>query len=304
MCGDVSVGKPQQMKKVILLLSLLAPVLSSFAQALTEKKGVRIWEHHSSSINNNMPFGNGANGSEAGYDFISHKHYPSFNPATQSKWTASFRVSLDLAEHNGKYGGNKPFGFTSGVSSIWMGDIEGNGMTLYMEAPSSFNYTSATKATDIKNAFDATKATKAIETVTNGKIYLAQVRGSSIYVAMKITKVQNLPLNHAPNTNADVYFEFDYKYGNAGATSIETTTIGEESFTIVPNPAKGMFKIELPSSLDAAKTVVSISNMTGQIVYSEKYASGEITHNLPAGNYIVRLNADDKVYQSRLTIVE
>jgi hypothetical protein len=290
------------MRKLILLLSLFTPVLS-IAQQLTEKKAVRIYEHHSSSINGNKQFGAGANGDSSGYDFVKHTYYGSFHPTLGKQWSASELENIDMVEHNGKFGNNGPFGITSGVSTIWSGDIKGNGTTMYMEAPVTFNYATSTKVTDIKNAFDSAKATVAIGAVTNGKIYLARIRKGNQYVAMRITNVLNLPPNFNMG-NADVYFDFDYKYGTYDPTGVNDVTTAVKTFTINPNPARGSFKISLPATLNAANTAITIINVTGQVVLSGKYEDNYMEHNLMPGNYIVRLTDGMTTCQSRLVISE
>jgi len=289
------------MKKTILLLSLLIPMLA-IAQSVTEKKAIRFYEHHSSSINGNKQFGAAANGSKSGYDFAKHDYYGSYKPVLGEEWTPAELQNIDMVEHNGKFGNNGLFGITSGISSIWGGDIEGNNTTLYMEAPATFNYTSATKVTDIKNAFDNTKASKSINVIENGKVYIARIRNGNQYIAMKVTNVLNLPPNFTMGI-ADVYFDFDYKYGTYDPTIVPDIT-NLESLSIVPNPARNSFKVALPKKLNAANTVFTVFNIAGQTVLSQMYQDTQIDHQLPAGNYIVRLSDGTIMYQSRLSIVE
>lgn len=290
------------MRKLTLLLTLFPAI--SMAQSLTEKKAVRLYEHHSSSINGNKQFGSGANGTNSGYDFVNHAYYGSFKPGMGGGWTAAELQNIDMVEHNGRFGNNGPFGFTSGVSTIWGGDIKGNGTTVYMEAPASFNYTSATKVSDIKNVFDSMKAAKAVTTVQNGKIYLARIRNSNQYVAMKVTDVLNLPTGFTQGI-ADVYFDFDYKYGTYDPTTgINDMTVNTQDLQISPNPAKGIFKISLPTDLVAKNTTLTVIDLAGKIVLSERYQSENIEHHLSPGVYAVRLTDGFTGYQSRLVIAE
>ena len=83
--------------------------------------------------------GQGASGVQSAYDFVNHTYYNSYDSATFDAYTNGEEANIDMAEHNGPYGNQGPFGFTSGVSSIWNGDIQGNGTTMWMMAPPGFN---------------------------------------------------------------------------------------------------------------------------------------------------------------------
>jgi hypothetical protein len=284
------------------LLAALSPVVC-LAQPTTEKKSIRLYEHHSSSINQNLPYGYGANGSTSGYDFVNNDYYDSFNPSTMGGWTAAEQANIDMVEHNGGF--NAPFGFTSATSSIWAGSIMGNDITVYAEAPAGFIYDSASNASYIKDAMPAS-ASKEIPEVVANKVYLAKIRNLDLYVAIKVTNVKNVSPSTRPGMDADdVYFDFDYKYGYYFPTDVKSISKTESTFNIAPNPSNGSFRIaEMPKGLQMNNATVRIMDMTGRTVYAQPASTMNINTNLPAGNYIVLLTDENSRYKSRLVIVE
>ncbi len=160
------------MKRNLLFLSLLGSSLAIHAQSLTAVTGLKLFEHHSSSINNGAPFGSGANGSKSGYDFVTRNYFNSFNPSNFGAYTNGEEANIDMVEHNGRFGNNGKFGFTSGVSTIWNGDIKGNNLTVWMEAPASFNYNTVNNVSQVVAAFNPATATKSIAEVKENQVYL------------------------------------------------------------------------------------------------------------------------------------
>ena len=290
------------MQKFTLLLATLLP-FACLAQPTAEKTNIRIYEHHSSSINQNMPYGYGANGSQSGYDFVNSDYYDSFNPSTMGGWTAAEQANIDMVEHNGGF--NTPFGFTSATSSIWGGSIKGNDITVYAEAPASFEYDSASNVSYIKDAMPASTSKEIAEVVAN-KVYLAKIRNLDLYVAIKITNVKNVSPNTSPGMDPDdVYFDFDYKYGYYFPTDVKSISKTENTFNIAPNPSNGSFRIAyMPKDLRMNNATVRIMDMAGRIVYAQPASTINITTNLPAGNYIVSLTDGNSSYKSRLAIIE
>jgi len=273
------------------------------AQATTEIKDIRLYEHHSSGINDGLPFGYGANGSQSGYDFIAHDYYNSFNPSTMGAWGTSEIANLDMVENAGGYAA--PFGFTSGTSTIWGGEIKGNDLTVYAEAPASFDYDLADDVAYIRAAFPAATS-KTIDSVVAGKVYLGRIRDTEMYVAIKVTEVQNVPADAMPGVSLfDVYFDFDYKYGTFAATSTNDIFKSKPIFNISPNPSKATFTITgLPEDIDKNSLLLRIFDMTGRIVYEERMRGQYIRHQLQPGNYIVQLSDSKTVYRSRILVVE
>ncbi len=193
-------------------VSSLIYMNSLHAQELSEITNIRLYEHHSSTINGGADIGWEANGSQSGYDFVNNTYHDSFDPDTFGEFTGGEEANIDLVEHNGPFGGGFDYGFTSGESSIWSGEIRGNALTKWMPAPVDFDYDSATDVSELYEAYDVDAAVLSVGYVDNGNVYIAQVRESNLYVAMKVYNVTNLM--GPPEGFADVYFDFDYKYGS------------------------------------------------------------------------------------------
>ena len=221
------------MKRNLLFLSLLGSGLAMHAQSLTAVTNLRLYEHHSSTINNGAPFGSNANGSKSAYDFVNRVYFNSFNAATFGAYTNGEEANIDMVEHNSKFGNNGKFGITSGVSSIWNGDIKGNNTTVWMEAPASFNYNNVNNVSQIVAAFNPSVASKSIAEIKENAVYLARIRNTNLYVAMRTYNVHNVSGSAATQ---DVYFDFDYKYATYAPTGIEDQALAS-ALTISPNPA-------------------------------------------------------------------
>jgi len=295
-------GQIQEDMKKLLLALLAATPLTAYTQPLTGITNIRIYEHHSSSINGGQVFGMSANGTLSGYDFVNNTYYPSINPADNSPWTSAEQANIDLVEHNGPFGNLGPFGFTSGISTIWGGDIKGNGTTRYMPAPANFHYDTITNVASIRNAYNANMATAAINTVDSGKVYLARIRNTDQYVAMKITRVVNEPPGAGPTDTLSVYFDFDYKYGIYVATSVDDAAGTAESINIYPNPSGNSFRLRgIPASMDNDHLYVRVASTTGQVVLEQVY-TGMVSHNLPPGLYIIIVSDGKKELRTRLSV--
>src|SRR5690606_3915869 len=187
------------MKKNILLLTfVLLAGQSSQAQSLTTVTGKNLYEHHSTAIAG--PQGQ-PNGTQSGYDSVNNKYVSSYNASTFGPHTDGTDTTIDMVENNGPYGNGQDFGFTSGVSSIWNGDIQGNGTTKWMQAPGSFNYTTATTVSEIETAYNAALATVDVAKASENTVYLARIRNSQLYVAMRTYNVTN-------KINGNTFFDF------------------------------------------------------------------------------------------------
>ena len=136
------------MKKILSFFVFSTLVSTFFSQSLIDSTGKRMYEHHSSAVTGSN-FGFGNNPGQSGYDFVNHDYYPS------NGYPTGGQSNIDMVEHNGPYGGGGNFGFTSGVSGIWSGSIVGNNTTLWVTAPSSFNYAAANDVCELRSVFNA-----------------------------------------------------------------------------------------------------------------------------------------------------
>jgi hypothetical protein len=277
------------MKKTLLLLCVCLPSYQLIhGQSLTTVTGLRLYEHHSSAMNNGAPFGSGANGSQSGYDFVNRDYYNSFDTATFGEYAGGEEANIDMVEHRGPFGapmgGSKKFGFTSGVSTIWNGDIKGNGTTKWMKAPASFNYASINNVSNISSVYNASAATTNIDSVEEGTVYLAKIRNTSLYVAMRCYNIHNVS---SQGGVADAYFDFDYKYGTFAPTGI--TELGDNGALILyPNPASSQLTIKNTSDAVFATRILSIY---GQEIQSFSLGKNSVKSidisNLSSGVYFI-----------------
>lgn len=237
------------MKKGLALLSLaLFAAQALYAQAVTTVTGKRLYEHHSP-----MKGGQGnVDGSQSGYDFMNHAYVNSFNPSTFGPHTDGTDSLIDMVEHNGPYGNGDNFGFTSGVSSIWNGDIQGNGTTMWAMGSLVFNYNMVNTVQQIAAEYSAANASVSIDSVVEGGTYVGRIRNTNMYVAMRTYNVTN-------DVNDNTYFDFDYKYG------ILTTSVDDLSkanaLGMYPNPAGT--SLTVMNTLDE-QIAASIVSVTGQ----------------------------------------
>lgn len=273
------------MKRNVLLLTL-ALCSGSFihAQSVTTKTGLRLYEHHSPMIAG----GQGASGVQSAYDFVNHTYYNSYDSATFDAYTNGEEANIDMAEHNGPYGNQGPFGFTSGVSSIWNGDIQGNGTTKWMKAPQGFNYATIADVSDIATAYNASMATTAIAEVEENAIYLGKIRNTDLYVAMRAFNIKN-----KGGGNNDVYFDFEYKFGTlvpAGISDVDNNSI----LSISPNPATNNIKLENKSRQPLTAKLIS---MNGQTIQSISLSASEVksmdVNSISSGLYFIVCTSQD-----------
>ncbi|MCP4177509.1 MAG: T9SS type A sorting domain-containing protein [bacterium] len=237
------------MRKVLLGILLVQIVFCSTAQTLTEITNLRFYEHHSSTINGGQPFGNGANGSQSGYDFVNHTFYNSFNTVNFGAYTNGEEANIDMVEHNGPFGNGSTFGFTSGTSSIWGGAIQGNNTSLWVVASGSFNYASSTNVADLESEYNAGTPSNTINAVQENGIYISKIRNTNLYIAIKCYNVTNI--SGPPSGVQDVYFDFDYKYGTLSSVGI--TELSVNSISIYPNPSKNIITINNESQINISK---------------------------------------------------
>lgn len=278
----------------------MASSCAIFAQPLSTVTGLRLYEHHSSSMNNGAAFGSGANGAQSGYDFVNKTYYNSFDSATFGAYSGGQEANIDMVEHNGGFGNGSDFGFTSGVSSIWGGDIKGNGTTRWIEAPASFNYATVNNVSAVIAAFDSTAATPSVAAVGENKIYLARIRNSDLYVAMRCYNVHNAS---SPGGVQDVYFDFEYKYGTyAAPTGITETSSADKGLTLYPNPARE--KVSMRNNSGEA-ALIQVYTVLGEQVSSftlDRNSTRDLDmHSWNKGIYLVISNTDNgKRHMQRL----
>ncbi len=271
------------MIKKITVLACLIYTTSIQSQTVKEVKGLRFYEHHSSDMTG-TPFGNGANGSKSGYNFVSNQYYWSFDQNTFGAYANAEENNIDMVEHNGPFGTSGAsfyLGFTSGISTIWGGSIKGNSTTKWHKLDNGLTiYNAATANTDISSKYNSTKATLAIAEVKTDEVYIGRIRQSNLYVMLKCTKVQ-IPAGPPSGGNDNVYFEFDYKY-TANVNAVPE--VKEETYTVYPNPANNSIVV----TGNTAIKQVTVTDMTGKEVAIQVIANNTIsTAEWKEGLYIV-----------------
>jgi uncharacterized delta-60 repeat protein len=97
----------------------------------------------------------------------------------------------------------------------------------------------------------------------------------------------------------NVYDASDFNFEVGYPTSI-STTLSSQGFKLYPNPSTHHIYI---NSIDASKKQVSVTGQLGQVVYTSEFTN-TITipvANLSAGNYIVNIASNGKVYSQQIT---
>jgi hypothetical protein len=291
------------MQKTLLIISTVFFSLFTQAQNIAEVKGILFYEHHSTDMTG-MGFGSSANGSKSGYDFVKRTYANSFDPNTNGPFTKGEEKDLDMVEHNGPFGTNGSqysLGFTSGVSTIWTGDIQGNGITKWHKVVVGIaGYDNLKNYIDLKSFYDSTKATVNIEIVQKDDVFIGKIRNTDLYVMLKCTKVV---VPRAPITGGDGndYFEFDYKFGSKnGVTAVQE--FSANSIKIYPNPTSNLLSVDNQSGLsyqtvqlrDVTGKQISLSNT--QISQSSTELSIQVSH-LSEGLYtLILMDTEGKTY--------
>ena len=246
----------------------------SMAQTLTELTGIRIYEHHSSIT---VPFG-----SQSAYDFVNHTYIVSTPPMGQPNDPdyVDEKPNRDLVEMGGPFAAPNKFGWTSGISDIWSGDIYGNGLTTYLK-DNDFSY-DETNANNIHAAFDEANATQTIDEPEVGDIYLVKIRNTPAYALMKITEWVY------DDANALYYFQFDYKYGSM------TTGIGKApanpGLAIYPNPANGFLQVDCPEN--NCKTL-ELFSMDGKLAFQKDFNAINDVSTVQEGTYLLSVKDEN-----------
>jgi hypothetical protein len=224
------------------LLLFIAPFSFCWVQAQTiaEVQHIRIYEHHSTDMTG-VGFGSSANGAQSGYDFVKLTYANSFDPNTNGPFTKGEEKEIDMVEHNGPFGTNGNqyhLGFTAGTSTIWGGDIKGNGTTKWHKVVAGVTgYENLKNYVDLKSFYDSTKATVNIEMVQKDDVFIGKIRNTDLYVMIRCTAV-GLPKGPPNGGDDNNYFDFDYKFGSKdGVTGL--SEISKPQLQVYPNPTKG-----------------------------------------------------------------
>jgi hypothetical protein len=270
-------------RELLLFTAILSCGAMAQAQPLSTKTNLRFYEHHSPLIAGSM----GANGAQSGYDFVNHTYYNSFDASTFGEYKQGEEANIDMVEFRGPYGNPRGnFGFTAGVSDIWGGEIKGNGITKWMPAPNGFNYETITDVKNISMVYNATVAKVDIGAVTEGAVYIARIRNTDEYVAIRTTNVTNA-------SAANYYFDFEYKYGTLSKVSVNDFE-EQAALAIYPNPAAEHIVLKNTSQQQLSGKIIST---TGQQVSSFNLNAGEAkrmdVQELANGIYFVATTTED-----------
>lgn len=272
-----------------------------YAQEVTEVKGLRLYEHHSSDVTM-MPFGSGAEGSKSGYDFVGRKYFGSFDENTMNSYSNGEEKNLDMVEHEGMFGTNgarKHLGFTAGVSTIWGGSIKGNGQTKWHKVTAGIAaYDAALTNANLIALYDGSKATLDIAKVVKNEVYVGRIRNSGLYVLIKCTGERQPFGGPDGSTRDNNYFDFDYKYTDSSPTGIAEEK-GKATITVYPNPASDYLTIGMGTEAFVQPTFVIVDAM-GKEVHKETINGNKVTietADLKQGLYYVFLTSGDGSFQ-------
>jgi hypothetical protein len=291
------------MKKTLLGIISLFCTHHTWAQAVNEFKAIRFYEHHSSDVTN-QPFSESANGSKSGYDFVNKQYYNSFNTNNMGAYLNGEEANIDMVEHNGPFGTNGAslnLGFTAGVSTIWDGDIKGNGTTKWHKVTGGVTtYNATTTYAQLKDLYDAGLANVAVAAVNKDDVYIGKIRNTNLFVLIKCTSVK-LPKGAPDGTNDNIYFDFDYKHGSDIQMGIKDLT--QTSFQLYPNPTNG--KLFIQSEPNKLNTDITLWDITGKqieltnLIFNNDKIELNISF-LPAGLYTLRSrNSDNTITSSK-----
>lgn len=270
-------------RELLLFTALLSCCTMAQAQPLSTKTALRFYEHHSPLIAGSR----GANGAQSGYDFVNHTYYDSFDPVAFGEYKQGEEANIDMVEFRGPFGNPRGnFGFTSGVSDIWGGEIKGNGITKWMPAPAGFSYATITDVKNLSAVYNATVAKVDIGAVTEAAVYIGRIRNTDLYVALRTTNVTNA-------SAGNYYFDFEYKYGTLSKVSVNDVE-GETALSIYPNP--GVDNITLANTTQKQLTGKILST-TGQQVLAFSLKTNETRRinvsEMASGIYFITTTTED-----------
>lgn len=257
------------MKRQLLFYTTLFTSFFTQAQAIAEVKGLSFYEHHSTDMTG-QSFGTSANGSKSGYDFVERKYYNSFNANTGGRYTNGEEANIDMVEHAGPFGtqgASMYLGFTAGVSSIWNGDIKGNGTTKWHKVAGGVNvYDSLRNYTDLKARYNPATGVEAIAEVKADEVYIGKIRNTDLYVMIRCTSVK---IPTSPTGTQNSAFLFDYKFGSeSGVTGVAEFTA--PSLVTYPNPVQGKLSIQLVSPQNSIHKLI-LMDITGKQIAVPEY---------------------------------
>ena len=127
---------------------------------------------------------------------------------------------------------------------------------------------------------------------SNTMIDLSSYAGQTIYVLFKYTG------DNAVNTTTVQIDDVVLTGGTVGINDIKSNS----SLSVYPNPSTGLVTVD-----GVAGAQVMIYNIVGELVYNQFANSSNITLNLSsfeAGNYIVKVVANNKVSTKKLTLTK
>ena len=100
---------------------------------------------------------------------------------------------------------------------------------------------------------------------------------------------------------------FIAKIDTSFALSVSKNTIVKNDIFIYPNPTNGL--VNITSSLFIDNSTVTVYNMVGKLVFTNKYATAYTNqfqidlHNLPDGEYIISIKTNNSVYNNKITLL-
>ena len=87
----------------------------------------------------------------------------------------------------------------------------------------------------------------------------------------------------------------------SGTAGVAATAVSSD-LRVYPDPSNGTFTVELPAASTA--TQVNVIDLLGNVVASQQAKGGSVTFtDLSAGNYIVVVNAGDKIFREKIVVI-
>ncbi len=198
--------------------------------------------------------------------------------------------------------------------------VAGNGMGGYSgdggaAASARLNFAAGVAVDNQRNIYIADQGNNAIRKVdTAGVIRTIAGNGTNGYSGdggLASLALLNAPSGVAVDGNGLVYIA---DYGNhvirvigANAAAVNNVRNTANGLAIYPNPVHGTATIVLPKNSDNA--TVTVTDMLGRVVTTATVAQGAQqyilnTATMPAGNYVVRVDAAGNTYREKITVTE
>lgn len=138
-------------------------------------------------------------------------------------------------------------------------------------------------------------------------IYACSNLCNNIENVSEIGLMQSVNINSPYNVNAPAYNAFT-QYNNCLISSTNEDINQANSFTIMPNPSKGLFKISLPTNLNQSKNFsFQIHDERGVLIEQvniEQDNFYDFSRKLTTGIYLVQLISAEEKYFGKLVIVK